>query len=141
MWNRINQFHKKNFWWSKSFSFLQFINGQKPIFELGNSLKLPNMQFHEKNFFEYLLNKVIFIFSWEIFSFNLFPTSKIGFWPFLKWQKMKFGQKKFRENEKSNFIFRISLGEMVNTVSFSTRKPYPFPEKDTFVKRNCTSPF
>merc|ERR1719479_853675 len=30
--------------------------------------------------------------------------------------------------------------EMVNTVSFSTRKPYPFPEKDTFVRKNCTFP-
>ena len=27
-------------------------------------------------------------------SFNLFPTSKIDFWPFLKLQKMEFGQKK-----------------------------------------------
>ena len=28
-------------------------------------------------------------------SFNLFPSSKIDFWPFLKLQKMEFGQKNF----------------------------------------------
>ena len=35
-------------------------------------------------------------FSWNcIFgSFKLFPSSKIDFWPFLKLQKMEFGQKK-----------------------------------------------
>ena len=26
---------------------------------------------------------------------NFFPSSKIDFWPFLKLQKMEFGQKKF----------------------------------------------
>ena len=30
----------------------------------------------------------------KIFSFELFPSSKIDFWPFLKLQKMEFGQKK-----------------------------------------------
>ena len=36
-------------------SFFHFKNGQKSIFELGKSLKLPKMQFHEKkylNFFD-----------------------------------------------------------------------------------------
>ena len=26
---------------------------------------------------------------------NFLPNSKIAFWPFLKWQKIKFGQKNF----------------------------------------------
>ena len=30
-------------------------------------------------------------------SFKLFPSSKIDFWPILKWQKMEFSQKIFRE--------------------------------------------
>ena len=34
---------------------------------------------------------------------NFFPCSKIYFWPFLKWQKMKFGQKKIREIELFDF--------------------------------------
>ena len=32
--------------------FCNFKNGQKSIFELGKSLKLPEMQFHEKKFFD-----------------------------------------------------------------------------------------
>ena len=28
-------------------------------------------------------------FLWKIFNFKLFPSSKIDFWPFLKWQKME----------------------------------------------------
>ena len=28
-------------------------------------------------------------------SFKLFPSSKIDFWPFLKLQKMEFGQKNY----------------------------------------------
>ena len=41
-----------------------------------------------------------FFFSWNcIFgSFKLFPSSKIDVWPFLKLQKMEFGQKKFSWN-------------------------------------------
>ena len=31
-------------------------------------------------------------------SFKLFPSSKIDFWPFLKCQKMEFGQKKISSN-------------------------------------------
>ena len=36
-------------------------------------------------------------FSWNCISgsFKLFPSSKIDFWPFLKLQKMEFGQKNF----------------------------------------------
>ena len=44
-WNQINQFHEILFW-PKSI-FCNFKNDQKSIFELGNSLKLPEMQFHE----------------------------------------------------------------------------------------------
>ena len=36
-------------------------------------------------------------------SFKLFPSSKIDFWPFLKLQKMEFGQKKFREIDLFDF--------------------------------------
>ena len=32
---------------------------------------------------------------WQLYK--LFPSSKIDFWPFLKLQKMEFGQKKLRE--------------------------------------------
>ena len=39
---------RKNFW--PNSIFCNFKNGQKPIFELGKSLKLPKMQFHEKIF-------------------------------------------------------------------------------------------
>ena len=37
---------KKNF--GPNFIFCNFKNDQKSIFELGKSLKLPKMQFHEK---------------------------------------------------------------------------------------------
>ena len=36
-------------------------------------------------------------------SFKLFSSWKIDFWPFLKWQKMKFGQKKFLEIDLLHF--------------------------------------
>ena len=39
----------------------------------------------------------------KIFSFKLFPSSKTDFWPFLKLQKMDFGQKKFREIDLVDF--------------------------------------
>ena len=42
---------RKNFFWPNSI-FCNFKNGQKSIFELGKSLKLPKMQFHEKFFFD-----------------------------------------------------------------------------------------
>ena len=47
-WNQINQFHEKIFW--PNSIFCNFKNGQKSIFELGKSLKMPKMQFHEKFF-------------------------------------------------------------------------------------------
>ena len=33
----------------------------------------------------------------------VFPSSKIDFWPFLKVQKMEFGQKNIREIDLSHF--------------------------------------
>ena len=44
-WNQINQFHEEFFWPNSIFG--DFKNGQKSIFELGKSLKLPKMQFHQ----------------------------------------------------------------------------------------------
>ena len=40
------------------------------------------------------------IFTWNCISgsFKLFPSSKIDFWPFLKLQKMEFGQNNFSWN-------------------------------------------
>jgi len=46
---------------------------------------------------------------WQILNF--FPSSKIDFWSFLKWQKMKFGQKFFREIDQldfTSFFFKFS---------------------------------
>ena len=38
--------------------FCNFKNGQKLIYELGQSLKLPKMQFHEKNVLIHLISRV-----------------------------------------------------------------------------------
>ena len=40
------------------FHFYNFKNGQKSIFEMGKSLKLPKMQFREKKFVIYLISRV-----------------------------------------------------------------------------------
>ena len=41
---------------------------------------------------------------------KLFPSSKNDFWPFLKWQKMEFGQKKFfREIDLFDFTSFLGL--------------------------------
>ena len=48
-------------------SISNFKNGQKSIFELGKSLKLPEMQFHEKNFLIYLISRVFF--AWTFLNF------------------------------------------------------------------------
>ena len=48
-WNQINQFHEK-FFLTKLHFFFNIKNGQKWIFELGKSLILPKMQFHEKKY-------------------------------------------------------------------------------------------
>ena len=52
--------------------------------------------------------ETIFIsFSWNQIAFlavlNIFPVQKIDFWPFLKLQKMEFGQKKFSEIDLFGF--------------------------------------
>ena len=42
-------------------------------------------------------------------SFKLFPSSKNDFWPFLKLQKMEFGQKIFREIDLFDFTSFFGL--------------------------------
>ena len=42
-------------------------------------------------------------------SVPLFPSSKNDFWPFLKLQKMKFGQKKFSEIDLFDFTSFFGL--------------------------------
>ena len=61
-------------------TFCYFKNGQKSIFELGKSLKLPKLQFHEKNFFDlFHLTKVIKRFD-EFFCLDCFKFSG-PLWP------------------------------------------------------------
>ena len=58
--------HEKSF--SPNSIFCNFKNGQKSIFEPTKSLKLPNMQFHEKKF--------------DLFDFTIFlPGIFLIFWP------------------------------------------------------------
>ena len=61
----------------------------KLIFHLYNfhSLGLPQ-------YFPYIYILKMFLWNCIFGSFKLFPHSKIDFWPFLKLQKMEFGQKK-----------------------------------------------
>ena len=47
--------------------FCNFKNGQKSIFELGKSSKLPKMQFYEENFMIYLISRV---FCLDVFKFS-----------------------------------------------------------------------
>ena len=49
-WNQINRFQEIFF--RPSSIFCNYKNDQKSIFELEKSLKLPEMQFHEKNYFD-----------------------------------------------------------------------------------------
>ena len=64
-WKLINQFQKKTFW--QNSIFCNFKNGQKSIFELGKSLKLPKMLFHGK--------KIRFIWFHEFFCLDFFKFS------------------------------------------------------------------
>ena len=48
-------------------------------------------------------------------SFKLFPSSKIDFWPFLKLQKIEFGQKKFREIDLFDFASFFTILERLYT--------------------------
>ena len=43
--------------------------------------------------------------------FKLFLSSKIDFWPFLKFQKMDFGKKKFHENDLFDFTSFFGLDD------------------------------
>ena len=56
----------KFFFWQNSI-FGHFKNGQKSIFELGKSLKLPKMQLSEKNFFD--LFDFTSFFAWTFLKF------------------------------------------------------------------------
>ena len=47
--------------------FCNFKNDQKSIFEVRKSLKLPEMQFHEKNILIYLISRVSF--AWTYLNF------------------------------------------------------------------------
>ena len=63
---KSNKSISRNFFWPISF-FGHFKNGQKSIFELGKSLKLPEMQFHEKNdLFDFTR---FFFFAWTFLNF------------------------------------------------------------------------
>ena len=42
-------------------------------------------------------------------SFEIFPSSKIDFWPFFKLQKMEIGKKKIFREIKNSFISRVFL--------------------------------
>ena len=59
--------------------FCNLKNGQKSIFELGKRLKLPKMQFHEKNF-EYC-SKIVFREIDLLFSRVFLPGIFLIFWP------------------------------------------------------------
>ena len=61
-----------------------FTVGQKILKSPGK--KIREIKYIQKNFF-----REIAFFG----SFKLFPSSKIDFWPFLKLQKMEYGQDKF----------------------------------------------
>ena len=51
-------------------------------------------------------------------SFKLFPSSKIDFWPFLKLQKMEFGQKIFREID----LFEFTSVDLMNFIGLDFLK-------------------
>ena len=63
---KINKFHEILFW--PNSIFCNFKNVQKSNFELGKSLKLPKMQFHEK--------KIWFIWFHEFFCLDFFKFSE-----------------------------------------------------------------
>ena len=59
--------------------------------------------------------------TWDFFSWNYifgsfehFPSTKIDFWPFLKLQKMEFGQKKIREIDLFDFTNFFGLDFFFN---------------------------
>ena len=58
--------------------------------------EIKKIDFTKKKFLEYFPWNIIFHGKYSVLNF--FPSSKLDFWPFLKLQKMDFGQKQFREN-------------------------------------------
>ena len=61
--------------------------------------------------FKVLVKSIFFSRNCISGSFKLFPSSKIDFWPFLKLQKMEFGQKNFfREIDLIDFTSFFGLG-------------------------------
>ena len=82
-WNWFIWFHEfygpgpfSNFWPDSIFS--NFKNGQKSIFELGISLKLPKIQFHEKKF---LISRVYLYGLFKIFWPSVVQITKTRtFW-------------------------------------------------------------
>ena len=62
---KSNKSISRKFFWPKSI-FCNFKNGQKSIFELGKSLKLPKMQFHENFFWFIWFHK---FFAWTFLNF------------------------------------------------------------------------
>ena len=67
LWNQIKSISRKNFFLTKFLLICNFTNGQKSIFELGKSLKLPKMQF--RDFFNtiYLISRVFLLGIFLIF--------------------------------------------------------------------------
>ena len=70
-WNQINQFHEK----LMKFHFLQFLKWPKINFWTGKSLKLPKMQFHEIDLFDFTS-----FFPWTFSNFlaHCSTVKKIG---------------------------------------------------------------
>ena len=61
LWNQVNQFHEKVF---GQIPFFALSKIALSIFELGKNLKVPKMQFHEKNFLIYLILFYGFLIFW-----------------------------------------------------------------------------
>ena len=66
-------------------------------------------------------------------ALNFFPTSEIDFWPFLKLQKMKFGQKLFHE---ITFLAVLNVfpSSKIEFWSFLKLQKMKFGQKTFFVK-------
>ena len=61
---KSNKSIPRDFFWPKSI-FCDFKNGQKSIFELGKSLKLPKMRFYENIFLIYWISRVFCLDSFK----------------------------------------------------------------------------
>ena len=69
-------------------------------------------------------------------SFNLFPSSKIDFWSFLKLQKMEFGQKKFVKLIYFQFLAHCAAAEARCDVVLKTTWPFHSPRPSYMQKKN-----